>query len=135
MGDVIDSKITLHADIAAMESCLLKLKQANYMVSMVSVRRCADFYCDIVNINCNSLSIANLVDFAMKIKIDVIVMGLIRDRETLQNAEFAARNGFMVHAVLDEKLLDYESDWNDCFDGPPEILMDFGGFQPSSPVS
>lgn len=128
----IETMITLHADTAAMKTSLLKLKQKNYRVSMVSVGRSADCCCDIVNINCNSLSIAHLVHFAMEIKIDVIVMGLIRDRETLHNAEFAARKGFMVHAVLAEKLLDNESDWNDCFDGPPEVLMDWSGFWLSS---
>ena len=131
----IESMITLHADTATMKTSLLKLKQENYRVSMVSVGRSADCCCDIVNINCNSLSIAHLVHFAMEIKIDVIVMGLIRDRETLHNAEFAARHGFMVHAVLAEKLLDNESDWNNCFDGPPEFLIEWDSFRVSSTSS
>jgi hypothetical protein len=128
----IESMITLHADTAAMKTSLLKLKQKNYRVSMVSVGRSADCYCNIVNINCNSLSIASLVDFSMKINVDVFVMGLMRDRETLHNAEFAARKGFMVHAVLAEKLLDNEADWNNCFDGPPEVLMDWSRFRLTS---
>lgn len=129
----VESMITLHANMAAMKNDLLKLKRENHNALMVNVERDADCCCDVVNIHCNGLSIASLVDFAMKIKIDVIVMGFIKDNETLHNAEFAARKGFAVHGVLAEELLDNESDWNHCFDGPPEFLMDWSEFSLQQP--